>query len=245
MNDAVREADAIERGLRAVAAPERAAGEKRYLKSDLDFLGATVWEIRGVVTDYSKDHPEIDHDRLFAIVEELWSKPIHERRMAAVFMLEFHPDLVGPRDLKRIERLVRDSRTWALVDGLAASVLGGLLIRYPKSAPRLDRWARDEDFWVRRSALLAWLLPLKQGAPLDRFEAYADAMLDEKEFFIRKAIGWVWREVGKTRPDDVYRWLAPRTDRVSGVTIREGVKYLDEPRRDRLMAAYRAKKRLR
>jgi len=31
---------AIEDGLRAVGTPERAEGEKRYLKSDLEFLGA-------------------------------------------------------------------------------------------------------------------------------------------------------------------------------------------------------------
>ena len=51
-------------------------------------------------------------------------------------------------------------------------------------------------------------------------------MLEEREFFIRKAIGWVLREAGKRRPDDVAAWLAPRTDRASGVTMREAVKYL-------------------
>ena len=35
-------------------------------------------------------------------------------------------------------------------------------------------------------------------------------MLDEKEFFIRKAIGWVLRETSKQRPDEVYAWLLPR-----------------------------------
>jgi 3-methyladenine DNA glycosylase AlkD len=59
-------------------------------------------------------------------------------------------------------------------------------------------------------------------------------MLDEKEFFIRKAIGWVLREAGKTRPDEVYEWLAPRVDRASGVTLREAVKYLRPDQRARL-----------
>jgi 3-methyladenine DNA glycosylase AlkD len=64
-------------------------------------------------------------------------------------------------------------------------------------------------------------------------------MLGEKEFFIRKAIGWVLREVAKNRPAEVVAWLAPRTGRASGVTMREAVKYLPEADRDRLMAAYR------
>ena len=73
---------------------------------------------------------------------------------------------------------------------------------------------------------------------MDRFLARADRMLEEKEFFIRKAIGWVLREAGKKRPDEVAAWLAPRTDRASGVTMREAVKYLTPADADRLMAAY-------
>jgi 3-methyladenine DNA glycosylase AlkD len=104
----------------------------------------------------------------------------------------------------------------------------------------LDRWARDDDFWVRRASLLAELAPLKHGAPFEPFARRADALLEEREFFIRKAIGWVLRDTAKRRADEVFAWLAPRTDRVSGVTIREAVKYLDERRASRLMAAYRA-----
>ena len=51
-------------------------------------------------------------------------------------------------------------------------------------------------------------------------------MLGEREFFIRKAIGWVLREEGHRRPDVVAAWLLPRAGRASGVTITEAVKYL-------------------
>ena len=74
---------------------------------------------------------------------------------------------------------------------------------------------------------------------MDRFLTRADRMLDEREFFIRKAIGWVLREAGKRRPDDVTAWLAPRTGRASGVTMREAVKYLRPAIREDLMTAYR------
>ena len=67
----------------------------------------------------------------------------------------------------------------------------------------MDRWATDGDFWVRRSSLLAELRPIRAGAPLDRFLARADPMLGEREFFIRKVIGWVLREAGKRQPGEV------------------------------------------
>ena len=54
-------------------------------------------------------------------------------------------------------------------------------------------------------------------------------MLEEKEFFVRKAIGWILREVSKKDPDWVSEWLAPRAARCSGVTWREATKYLLVP----------------
>jgi 3-methyladenine DNA glycosylase AlkD len=234
------EAAAIEARLRTVGTPERATHEQRYLKSSLDFLGATVWQIRDVVKAYLVEADDLDHDALMALVDALWSEPIHERRMAATALLELRSGLLGAADLPAVERLIRESLTWALVDGLAADVVGDILVRDEAATLRtLDRWAADDEFWLRRSALLAWLRPLRNGAPLDRFLAYADAMLDEREFFIRKAIGWVLREAGKRRPSAVADWLAPRTHRASGVTMREATRYLPEGDRERLMLAYR------
>ncbi len=155
-----------------------------------------------------------------------------------------HPATLGEAhagDGQLVERL--DQPPWALVDGLVADIAGALVARHPELGDVLDRWAVDADFWVRRAALLALLVPLRRGnGDFERFCRYADAMLEEREFFIRKAIGWVLREVGKSSPGLVYAWLAPRRDRVSGVTLREAVKYLNPERRERLMAAYRGRR---
>jgi 3-methyladenine DNA glycosylase AlkD len=40
--------------------------------------------------------------------------------------------------MKLVERMIRESRTWALVDGLAASVAGVLVERYPELSKTLD-----------------------------------------------------------------------------------------------------------
>ncbi|HET6818956.1 MAG TPA: DNA alkylation repair protein [Candidatus Limnocylindria bacterium] len=240
---AATQAASIETRLRDVGTPERAIQERRYLKSSMDFLGATVWQIRAVVKAYLAEIGDLDHDGLVALVDALWTEPIHERRMAATVLLELRSGLLTVADLPLVERLLRESLTWALVDGLAADVVGDLLVANAAgTVPVLDRWAVDDDFWIRRSALLAWLRPLRAGAPLDRFLSYGDRMLDEREFFIRKAIGWVLREVGKRRPEEVADWLASRTQRASGVTMREATKYLPPPVRDRLMAAYRERR---
>jgi 3-methyladenine DNA glycosylase AlkD len=71
----------------------------------------------------------------------------------------------------------------------------------------------------------------------DRFCELADPMLEEREFFVRKAIGWVLRETAKRRPVLVADWLEPRAHRAAGLTVREAVKPMPAHVRDRVLAA--------
>ena len=160
--------------------------------------------------------------------------------MLAIELLRMHREKLRAEDLKLVERLLRQAKTWAYVDELAVAVAGFLVERFPAQTSILDRWARDADFWIRRSAMLALLSPLRRGAgDFDRFSRYADAMLEEREFFIRKAIGWVLRETGKRRPGLIADWLLPRCPRASGVTVREAVRWLLPEQRDACLAAYK------
>jgi hypothetical protein len=202
--DVAATAAGIERSVRATGTPQRALGEKAYLKSDLEHCGAAVGDIRRITRGAASAHPDLTHRDLIALVAALWSRPVHD---------------------------------WAYVDDLAGNVAGDLVVRYPDGLRRLDGWAADPNFWIRRSAMLALIDPLKRGAPFDRFAGYADSMLEEQEFFIRKAIGWVLRETSKRRPDEVYAWLLPRAARASGVTLREAVKYLSPIQRSAILDA--------
>ena len=111
-------------------------------------------------------------------VGELWAQPVHECRMACVELLSAYGDRLDRTDAPLLEGFLRESRTWALVDGLAISVVGRLVERCPELKIRAgDRWATDGDFWLRRSALLALLVPLREGrGDFEQFGRYADSM---------------------------------------------------------------------
>ena len=232
----------LEHRLREAGNPERAVAERAYLKSSMEFAGATVPGIRRIVRALLPRRPAMARDVLLAVVTELWARPLFECRLAASVLLADHGEALIPADAALLERLIRQAGTWALVDELAPVVMGGLVERYPELTAVLDRWAADEDFWVRRAALLSLLRPLRRGeGDFGRFARYADIMLAEREFFIRKAIGWVLRDTGRRRPDLVAAWLEPRIGQVSGVTLREAVKPLPPETAARLLAAYRAR----
>ena len=227
---------ALEARLRAVSTPERAAHEKRYLKSELEHIGASVPDVRRVTRRALRDRVANDRAATLEFAQALWDRPVHELRLAAALALAERQALLGPEDLPLLERLLREARTWAIVDVLAPSVAGPIVARHPGASRTLERWSRDEDLWLRRSALLAYLLPMRRGEPVfDAFAALADPLLEDTEFFVRKAIGWVLRERTKTAPEEVHAWLMPRRRRASRLTLREASKNLPEPMRAELL----------
>lgn len=238
MSDPSTLTDALLSALRPLGTPARADGERRYLRSDLTHLGVAMPGIRSVVRAHLDGHPGLDGPAALEAAPVLWAADVYELRQAAVLLLERRRRDLGTDDLHAVEDLLREAHTWALVDPLAIKVVGDIALRDAAAWRHIDRWVTDREMWLRRSALLAHLPALRADlAAFPRFAAHADALLDEREFFIRKAIGWVLREVAKRDSGVVRDWLEPRMRRASGVTRREALTYLPEADRSRLAAA--------
>lgn len=216
--------------------PARAVQEKRYLKSELEFLGVGVPGLRKVAKDFVRAHPELDRAQVLQLAEALWRHEVHELRAVAVGILELERALLTAADLPALIALVRKSYTWALVDWLATKVIGPLSDQ-PKARRQIDAWARDPDFWVRRSALLCHHDALLQGAgDFDHFARLAIPMLGDREFFIRKAIGWVLRSTAKRTPERTYAFVEAHAHALSGLSFREAVRALPIAQQKRLNA---------
>jgi len=236
--------DKIDAALRAEGTPERAVQEKRYLKSALTHYGATVPAIRRVALTFLREGAgaAFGAAELRLLTEELWDREVFDLRFAAAELLTARAGDLGIADLAWLEPLLRRAHTWALVDGLAVDVVTPILAGAPAAGRQVvARWARDDDFWIRRTALLSFLRGLRAGDDdaFARFAALAEPMLPEREFFIRKAIGWCLREYGKRRPDALAAWLMARAAGASGVTVREAVRHLPSVQREAVLAAYR------
>ncbi|MEC5148707.1 DNA alkylation repair protein [Cryobacterium sp. GrIS_2_6] len=151
--------DFVDTTLRNEGDEQRAQAEKTRLGSDLDFYGATVGAIRGTIRDAARRYPGLTHDEVTALSTELWDVPVFERRFAAVVLLQSNVALLTNTDLTRIEGFLRDARLAALADPLARDVTRPLIGRL-SGLPRtradaaIERWARDQDPWLRRTAAL-------------------------------------------------------------------------------------------
>ena len=239
--DPVRVAHHLHVQVAEFGTPQRAAAERAYLKSTLRHLGAPVPAVRRVVRNWVRHHPAVVHDDLFAIADALWAEPVHERRLAAIELLQAMPRRITADDLPWLDQHLRDCHTWALVDPLAGLVVADLAAREPDPVmPMLDEWVTDPDFWIRRSALLALRSAVRRGDQLDRLFAYAETLLPDQEFFVRKAVGWVLREVAPRHPREVSLWLREHIDEISLITLREPLRKLADG--DEIRALYDARR---
>jgi 3-methyladenine DNA glycosylase AlkD len=214
---------------RAVGDPIRARGAKAYMKSELAFHGITQKQLRDACREFcsAEEAAHLDRAGIRRLACALFATRDFDLRSAAVGVLERKQALLDARDLPWLVELMRKAACWAHVDWLVTKVVGPILEREPGHLRETLRWAKDDSFWVRRAALLAQLRPLSRGGgdfPL--FARIAVPMLGEKEFFIRKAIGWVLREVSKKRPEPVRAFLREHGEAASGLTRREATKYL-------------------
>ncbi|MCY4473833.1 MAG: DNA alkylation repair protein [Chloroflexi bacterium] len=237
-------ADELAIEMKAAGSEDRAVNEKRYLKSEIQHYGVNVPTIRKSARRFARERRSLTKTDLIGLTTELWDRDVYELRKLAVNILAARIEIFCVNDVGFVEGLLRRSHTWALIDDLAINVVAPMILCASEAERVRARWSEDDDFWVRRTAMLALLPGLRRGVEgWEEFARYADAMFDEEEFFIRKAIGWVLREVSKHSPDLVFEWMKPRAAMASSVTFREAVKYLSEDQRSRLTELRKASAR--
>lgn len=213
------------------------------MKSELAFHGVKMEAIRAAGKDLATELGERDHASWMEIADHLFRSRYFDIRSTAIALVERDKKRLSAADIDLLVDWVRRAHCWAHVDWIA-SLVAIVMTREPSERRRVTRWAKDDDFWVRRLALLALLGELRKGAgDFVLFERIASPMVEEKEFFIRKAIGWVLRETGKKRPELTFGFLTRERARVSGLTLREGAKSLPAPMREKLGLGAAAKPR--
>jgi len=214
---------AVREALHDAADPALAPGQQAYMKSAMPFLGVRVPDVRRLTREAARG--TVDADELRDAALELWrTAGFREERYAAQALMALRP-LRGRLDMLDVhEEMVRTGAWWDHVDEVAHR-LADLLDTHPAElAVELRVWADDEDFWIRRVAIIA---QLQRKDATDR-ALLADAIepnIADPEFFIRKAIGWALRDFARTDPEWV-RAFVDAHPALSSLSRREALKHL-------------------
>ncbi len=180
---AQRSAQALD-ALRAAASADYRDGMARFAIPNERAFGVPMAKIQAVAKRLGRDH---------ALAEALWDTGWYEARLLAAYV-----DDPAAVTAAQMDRWARDFDNWAVCD----TVCFALFDRSPLAWRKIEQWARREDEFVRRAAfalLASKSVHDKQAGDaeflrgLELVEAYA---FDERNF-VKKAVNWALRSVGK------------------------------------------------
>ncbi|MEV8632952.1 DNA alkylation repair protein [Streptosporangium sp. NPDC051023] len=218
---------AVRAALTEVADPDKAPAMRAYMKSDMPFLGVQATPRRTALRKVFAGHPIDDAAQWRDSVLSLWREAgYREERYAAIELTGFgrYRGFQTPETVPMYEEMIVTGAWWDYVDELAIHRVGGLLAAFPGTMrPLMLEWARDDDLWKRRTAILCQNR-FKSGTDLGLLYACIEPSLADTDFFARKAIGWALREYAWTDPHEVLRYV-DRTG-VTGLSRREALKNL-------------------
>jgi 3-methyladenine DNA glycosylase AlkD len=228
-NDIRKQLTLLRKQLKDNANPERAVQEKRYLKSPYKFIGTSLPFADKISKEFRKVNRDAGRDYIIELVKMLWNSEYHDEKRLGLRILQFYPEYLNISIMPMLEKMLMESPTWDLVDDNSIHLVGTVLEKDKKAYAYLKKWSASENFWMKRSSLISQILLLRQDKGDKKlFFKFAEKMLHEKEFFIRKAIGWGIREMSKSDPDSAFDFLMKIKGRASGLTLREGAKRLHE-----------------
>ena len=218
---------AIREGLAAAADPQRAPGMQAYMKSAMPYRGVSSPNHKPIFKKAIEDHPLPDAAAWADAVRRLFHEASHREEWYGAIALLDHRLYAGHRTLAALplyEELIVAGAWWDVVDEVATGALRDLVAAHPVEMGRTMReWSLSSDLWKRRSSIICQV-GRRRSIDLRLLYDCIEPNCSDRDFFIRKAIGWALRDYAWVDPDEVVRYVAVNQASLSGLSRREALK---------------------
>lgn len=170
--------------LRSLGDPKAVEGAARFGINVLDILGVSAPALRRLAKEIGTDH---------RLAGQLWRTGIHDARVLAALI-----DDPAKVTSSQMDRWAKDFNSWAVCDAACCY----LFDRTPHAWDKALEWTRREQEYVKRAGfvLMAALAVHDKKAADGCFEAflpYIAQHADDERNFVRKAVNWALRQIGK------------------------------------------------
>ncbi len=207
------------------ANPDRSKQMRAYMKDQFDYLGIPSPLRKELSKQFYAENGYPLPEQLQIVVEECWKLPYREYKYFAMELMVKMRKKVGHDAIHLYEKLITDESWWDSIDLIAPSLVGYHLQQYPEERTEyINKWIASDNIWLQRSCIL-FQLKYKLETDTRLLSSIILKLKDSREFFIRKAIGWILREYSKTDPGFVVRFV--QSNELSGLSHREAIKWLE------------------
>ena len=212
--------------LSAIADPERAVQMQAYMKTSMPFYGVPKPLRQLISRELKKRYPPVDPAQYRENVLALWVLSHREEKYLAIGYARAFDKYVTIDQIDLFERLITEGAWWDLVDEVASPIVSRVVMHSRQDMrPVLESWIESPVMWLRRSAIICHN-GHRAATDWPQLSDFCLRRAHEKEFFIRKAIGWALREFARVNPEAVRQFLEENRGKLSGLSYREGSKHL-------------------
>ena len=173
--------------IKSLANPENVEGMARFGINPANTYGVSVPVLRKMARETGRDHE---------LALALWASGIHEARLLACFI--DRPDMVTE---EQMEGWVKDFDSWDICDQCCSN----LFDRTPVAHEKAVAWCEREEEFVRRAGfvLMAALSVHDKKASDEVFLRFLPLIKEyatDQRNFVKKAVNWALRQIGKRNP---------------------------------------------
>ena len=216
--------------LEAEACETRAMAQQRYMRSELPYFGVPMPRIRAITKEVFAAHPLATYedwcDTILALFREATHRDLWYVAVELADARAYRPHARRLESLDLYEALIVEAAWWDVVDTVASHLVGGLFEADAAwTSARMREWSTDAHLWKRRTSIICQLRR-KRSLDLGLLGDCIAPNLADRDFFIRKAIGWALREASKTRPAEIARYVESNATALSRLSRREALRHL-------------------
>jgi len=215
--------------MKAHIEPGRAEGMRGYHKIDREYLGIA----NGPLDDLAKAwRRSLSVDERVSLADGLWQTNIYEARVVAAKLLTQARIKDDGAVWRLIASWVPDFDCWAIADH--AMMAGQRRVTAdPSRLDEVETWTTSDHMWTKRAALVI-TLPFnrtrdasdEERATRERVLNWAAGYVDDKQWFIQKAVAWWLRDLSKRDPERVKEFLKTYGEQMKNFARKEASKYL-------------------
>jgi 3-methyladenine DNA glycosylase AlkD len=181
---------------------------------------ATVRTVRRAYSKRLKDAPAEQMVELALILRRE-----HGQLWPGVELLRYHRAGFASLGPAEVEALGEGINSWGSVDTFARAIAGPAWLHGLVTDELIHSWARSEDLWWRRAALVSTVaLNVRSHGgygDTERTLAVCRMLVDDHEDMVVKAMSWALRALVVHDPDAVWAFLREYDDRLGARAKRE------------------------
>jgi 3-methyladenine DNA glycosylase AlkD len=224
-------ADEIASLLKEKECPESAKIVKRYMRSNLDFLGLKADPCQRIAKMVYKENK----DKIpFNLIDNLWKSNVFEEKNTALYLLERYKKIYDEKVWKYVNGMVSGVENWGHCDQMCK--LRGEFWERDDFLDTMREWTKSKNLWKRRSAVVSLIARRPVRIPFE-FEAamtVLEPLVYDDEYYVQKGVGWIMRMLYQQYPKKTFNYLMKHKD-MPRVALRTACEKMSSEEKDKVM----------